>query len=709
MSALDSERPAALSPPQITAAALDEKIWLEGGAGSGKTSAGLARLRQLLAAGVAADSIALFVPQRSLAEPYLQALRAESGYSGGIVRAYTLGSLARQTVETFWFLIAEGAGFAQPQALPNFLSLELVQYFMTRAIEPLVLEREYFHSVRIERARLYSQILDNMNKAALVGFPISEIGSRLKAALGGGIEQAHIFDDAQTCALEFRRYCLAHNLLDFSLYVQLFRERALMLPAARARLSRRFRHVIVDNVEEDNPASHAFLEQLLPGCQSALIIYDSDAGFRRFLGADPENARRLRQYCDRALHFGTSQVMSAGVSALSAQLSQHLSEADAPLERKSDAAPALHWEAHRFHPQMVDWVARQIAELIEERGIKPRDIVVLAPFLSDVLRFSLRERLAKRGIRARSHRPSRALREEPAARALLTLARLAHPRWEYAPAAFDVALALMAGIGGLDFLRAKLLADRLYQRGRLLPFHQLRSAAAQDRITFAIGERYDQLRAWLDAYIEAGGSDAIDIFFRRIFGEVLSRAGFGFYGDAAAGNTAMNLVDSARGFRWSLEFMRRYDDSLDLAADYARMVDRGVIANFYLRDWVAEDEDSVLIAPAYTFLLGNRPVDYQFWLDIGSEAWSRRLYQPLTHPHVLSRGWQPQAVWTDADEAALNRQTLRRLFLALTRRCRRGVYLGYSELSESGYEGRGLLLECIQALLRAAARESADV
>ena len=107
---------------------------------------------------------------------------------------------------------------------------------MTRAIEPLVNQRDYFNSVRIDRARLYSQIVDNMNKAALVGFPISEIGARLKSALGGGVEQAHIFDDAQTCALEFRQYCLSHNLLDFSLYLEIFRDQIMRLPQARAYL-----------------------------------------------------------------------------------------------------------------------------------------------------------------------------------------------------------------------------------------------------------------------------------------------------------------------------------------------------------------------------------------------------------------------------------------------------------------------------------------
>ena len=273
-------------------ATLDQKIWLEGIAGSGKTSAGVGRLLHLLQRGVPAESILIYVPQRSLAQPYLQALRQDTAYRGGQVAIHSIGSLSLQMVEAFWFLIAAEAGFKHPHDLPNFLSLELVQYFMTRAIEPLVDERDYFNSVRINRARLYSQIIDNMNKAAVVGFPITEIAPRLKAALGGGVEQGHIYDDAQTCALAFRDYCLSHNLLDFSLQLQVFCQQVWDLPPAQHHVISRFKHLIADNVEEDNPASHRLLADLLQHCQSALVIYDSDAGFRRFLGADAANARQ---------------------------------------------------------------------------------------------------------------------------------------------------------------------------------------------------------------------------------------------------------------------------------------------------------------------------------------------------------------------------------------------------------------------------------
>jgi len=686
---------------------LDKKIWLDGIAGSGKTTTGVQRMLHLLDEGVSADSILVYVPQKTLAQPYYSALRVDKMRSGGQVTVHTIGSLALKTVEMFWLMVSEEAGFKHPNDLPNFLRLELVQYFMTRAIEPLVDARDYFTSVRIDRARLYSQIVDNLNKSAIVGFPVEDISERLKSALGGDVEQQHIYDDAQICAETFRQYCLDHNLLDFSLQVELFVNYLWTKPQPRNYLTERFTHLIVDNIEEDNPASHRILMDWARECESAFIIYDSSAGFRRFLGADGDNAKRLRDLCDVHVTLDESLVMDDEVQSLGVNLAVRLGE-DYDLDNEANPRPALITEAHRYHPQMVDWIVEQIASLIHDYGASPNEIVVLAPYLSDALRFGLVEGLKAQDIEARSHRPSRALRDEPAARTLLTLARLAHPQWGMPPADFDVTYALMTAIDGLDFIRAKLLTDILYRKATLFPFVNV-NEAMQNRITFQYGERFDRLREWLVEYVDDESAEPIDIFFRQLFGEVLSQEGFGFHDDFDASKTAMNLVDSARNFRWTLDFITDYEADIDLSHEYIKMVERGVIANFYMRDWTMDTEDSVLIAPAYTFLLNNRPVDYQFWLNIGSEGWSRRLYQPLTHPYVLSLQWMLGETWDDEDEQRTNREALSRLILGLTRRCRKAVYLGYSELSESGYEQRGLLLDTIQGMLRRLAQESDNV
>jgi hypothetical protein len=116
--------------------------------------------------------------------------------------------------------------------------------------------------------------------------------------------------------------------------------------------------------------------------------------------------------------------------------------------------------------------------------------------------------------------------------------------------------------------------------------------------------------------------------------------------------------------------------------------------------WRDELADAVFIAPAYTYLMRNRPVEVQFWLDVGSNGWWERLDQPLTHPYVLSRNWQPGDTWTDDHENLHQRDRLRRLMLGLVRRCKRQVYLGISDLGEQGFEQRGPMLNVFQQVLR---------
>jgi hypothetical protein len=132
------------------------------------------------------------------------------------------------------------------------------------------------------------------------------------------------------------------------------------------------------------------------------------------------------------------------------------------------------------------------------------------------------------------------------------------------------------------------------------------------------------------------------------------------------------------------------------------MVQDGVIAAQYLNPWEDPDDSSVFLSPAYTFLISNRPVDIQFWLDIGSPSWYQRLDQPLTHPYVLNRHWKKGELWDAEDELNAAYETLQRITLGLLNRCRRKIFLGISELDIRGYENRGLLIRIIQNVLRQA-------
>jgi superfamily I DNA/RNA helicase len=702
-----AELPLSQDQIQIIEAPLGAKIFLQGPAGCGKTTAGVERMLYLMASGVPGGQILVLLPQRTLGEPYLGALRHPGVLSGGMVSLLTVGGLAQRMVDLFWPLAAAEAGFADPDDLPVFLTLETAQYYMAHLVRPL-LDEGLFDSVTIDRNRLYSQILDNLNKAALAGFAHTEIGERLKQAWVGEAGQLRVYDDVQACASRFREYCLAHNLLDFSLQIEVFWKYLWPLPDCREYLQQTYRHLVYDNIEEDTPVSHDLVGEWLTDLDTALLIYDRGAGLRLFLGADPQDALFLRDRCSLQLELQNSFVATPQVALLARGLETQLQPGIAPqtlaavseAPARPDARSALAFKAQRFYPQMLDWVADQIAQLVHAEGVPPDQIVVLAPFLSDALRFSLSTRLEARQVPARSHRPSRSLREESATQCLLTLAALAHPGW-WLPTRYDVAYALVQAIEGLDLVRAQLLADIVYHVKddalSLASFEAIKPNA-QERITFRLGGRYEGLRLWLEAYRQ-GPPEAFDHFLSRLFGELLSQSGYGFHASFDAGRVTANLIESVQKFRWVAGTLLDAE-GIPLGQEYIQMVRQGVIAAQYVQSWQTQPDGAVLLAPAYTFLMSNRPVDYQFWLDVGSRGWFERLYQPLTHPYVLSRRWTPGRVWTDVDEVQADQEALHRLVVGLLRRCRWKVYLGLSEYSEQGYEQRGPLLKAFWRLLR---------
>jgi hypothetical protein len=625
------------------------RTFLHGPAGCGKTTVGVERLRFLISSGVPGSTILILTPQRTLHDPFLDFSRSPDWQSGTEAEAFTIGGLAHRLCDLFW---------------------------------PLV-----------DRNRLYSQILDSLNKSAAVGFPYTEIGSRLDAAWVGDLAQRRIYAEAQECASRFREYCLQHNLLDFSLQLEIFWRHLWPDPAVQGFLRETHRHLIYDNAEEDVPRAHDLVKQWLPDLESCLLIYDEQAGYRGFLGADHESGWELRHACSNIVQLQHSFVMSAAltksVAALESAIRQPLSIA--PGLRKA-AAPepsdaAITFLRGRYFPEMLDAVASKVNELIASEQASASEVAIVGPYLSDSLRFALTIRLQALGLPVRTHRPSRSLRDEPSARALLTLAYMAHPIWNSPPPAFDV-VGLFMTVLGTDLVRAHLLADIVFRKGfSLLPFEDL-------------GRRYSELRAWLLTYRESG-PQPLDYFFRRVFGEVLSQPGFGLHDRMDEVRIVGSLVESVRKFRLAMEpsILGVDHADFDVGREFMRMLEEGVLAAQYLESWRRAEQEAVLIAPAHAFLMLNRPVAFQFWLDPGSAGWFQRLDQPLTHSRVLNRSWPRDRRWNLAEEESANTDDLSRLAAGLLRRCSQQVYVCASRLGEAGFEQRGRFLLALQQVV----------
>lgn len=687
----------------VATSPLSGSLLINGDAGTGKSTAGAYRLRYLVEQSIPGDSILVLVPQRSLASPYFSQIQSIDFPSSSMPSILTFGGLAQRMISLFWPVIARNAGFSSPNKPCKFLTLETAQYYLASLVDPL-LQQGYFDSLTIDPNRLYSQIIDNLNKSAVVGFPPSEISSRLTQAWSGKPSQSIIYQQGQECALLFRDYCLKNNLLDFSLQLSVFVNHLWPSLVCKKYLQKTYRHLIYDNVEEDIPVAHDIVEEWLPELDSALLIQDTGGGYRTFLGADPQSSQRFFDLCSNKINFLTSHVKTTALDNLEHALNESLLEHKLVNHYYSiDSILPFSIHSFRFYPEVLQWVVSEIQELIEKEHIEPFNIAVLTPFLSDALRFSFSSRFSEAGIPFSTYRPSRSLIDEPAVQTILTLTKLANPGWELKPTQQQVRSALMGSITGCDLVRADLLAKMLY-RPADDPAKPLKSfdnvnPEMQSRITFSIGEKFEKLRTWLmENSTQSIG--VLDHWISRLFGEMLSQSGFALHNDFDSANAISQLIESCRKFRQVLQ----PSDDLQVvgsAREYIRVLEQGILAAQSLTAWTERSKsNAVFLSPAFSFLMTNRPVKYQFWIDIGSQGWWSRLDQPLTQPFILNRNWPKGKIWTDFDEVNNNQQTLARITAGLIRRCSSHIYMCTLGYNEQGMEERGALLMAMQNILR---------
>jgi hypothetical protein len=675
---------------------VNESVFLEGKAGAGKTSCAIAWLNNLLS-NFPGHQILIVVPQRSLGNPFSVFLNQQLNHSGSLPSIWTLGSLTRRMVELFWPLISKEAGFSNPNHPPQFLSTETAQYCMEKAITPF-LEQGFFQSVVLSRNRLYGQILDDLNKSAIIRFPTTEISQWLKSVgnLDAGLSKA--YDQVLICANEFRKYCYSNNLLDFSLQVEVFFNHLWTQDNFKEYFYKNFRALIADNVEEDVPATHDLIKDWLPNIDSAFIVFDQNGGYRSFLGADPTSALSIKSICSVNDHFETKIEHNESIINFSTALNDCISH-----ERNSlatyDFSEVLKISDYHFYPEMIAGVCSQIQDLIYSQEAKPGDIVILSPYLSDALNFSLSNGLKTMNIPNRSSRPSQMYINDPSIRAFFTFAKMAHPQWDLQISFYELRNALMVVLPELDIVKADLIVKTLFSVKQSLEglrsFDTITNHPMQERITFQIGEKIERIRTWIREY-KSLDPLPLDIFFSEIFGELFSQKGFGLFADYSTASRIAQITRSIRVFRqFAVQVMGLDDTSSGL--EYIRSVEKGLLPSAII-NFEEKAENTVLIAPAHTFLMENTKVDYQFWLDIGSLGWWERLNQPLTNPYLLNRNRSQNQLWTEANEYEANQAGMERIVEGLINRCGKMIFVNTVRTNENGAEQRGPLLQAFQTL-----------
>ena len=668
-----------LTDLQRQAAAAEGTSYLFGPAGTGKTTALQQRLLRLLRAGEPAYTILVLVAEPEHRDAYFDAVRASGlgPYAELNVIHYT--RLAQSMVSLFWPLVARDAGFSRPWQPPTFLSYDLAQVLMWRVVNPL-LTQGAFANLRLRPQQIVSQLLDTLNRAALNALSLEEAIARQSRTWAGDPERRFHLDDAATAARAFRRRCLANSMLDLSLTVEVFDTQLVRHPEFHRYFRERYRHLLVDNLEEQTPAGQNFVVGLMGETQTTTVAGDAGGGYKRFLAADPHGAEALRDRFDRVFDFTESFVAPPELGRLADQVENTLLHTKLPTEGAE--ARLLGIVGGRYRREMVNNLAPVLHGLVYDQGIAPRDIAIVVPYMDGALRYMLTAALAEAGLPYRLLRRRTSPREEPRVRAWLTWLALAHPDWGVHPAPYDVAEALTLSIAGLDPARAQLLTDNLYRP-------DVPELAPAEYLPARIVERV--------------GAESIDGFLHSLFNELLAQPRFRPEPDMAGAAVAEWLAGAAARLRRAAPAMSLAGEA-EMGAAFIDAVNQGLVtAN--PPDWgEPPDPNGIVLSTIYAYLLAGEPARVQVWLETAAQGWWDIPRQPLSNAFVLVQSRAPEEPWTIDEDFAVRNELLARIVRGLVARCRDGVILASSDLDRRGQRQDGPLWRALGPLVRARTR-----
>ncbi len=676
---------AQLTPVQTEAIENGQTSFLFGPAGSGKSTALQQRLVRLIGSGEPAYTFLVLVAESDNQGLFFDAIYRASVGPYADLKVTTYASLAREMVSLFWPLIARQAGFERPYQPPSFLSYDLAQILMYRFVAPS-LSLGAFAGLRLRPQQIISQLLDTLNRAALNSLTLAEAMDRQVHTWVGEAEHLRHLQDGMRMIKAFRAHCLENSLLDLSLLVEVFDRQLVNHADFHRYFSERYRHMIVDNVEEQAPAGQNFILSLMPVTQSTAIAYDGGGGYKRFMAADPAEAIKFRQRCHHQLEFGERFVAPAEMASLANQVENALMNTDKP----SSAAGRMisHVIEGRYRREMIEELVAYLAGLVAAGEVAPAEIAIIAPYLDGALRYTLLKAMGEAGLPNRLLRRRISPRDEPRVRAWLTWLALANPSWEEHPSPYDVAEALTLSVYSLDPARAALLVSHLYRREApaLRPVDEL-PAPIVDRVGQEDVELVEELRVWLESQ---GSETPFDILLHRLFAQLLSQPRFQPVPDPAGAAINEWLVGSATRLRQSAKAMG-FPSMGEVGAAFINSIYHGLVTANPPDLGDPPDPDGIIISTIYGYLLAGGPVKLQVWLETAATGWWDIPNQPLSNAFVLAQSRDSHEPWTADQDFAIRNELLSRIVRGLTNRCSGSIILATSDLDRRGQRQDGPL------------------
>lgn len=658
------------------------KLILCGETGTGKTTRLMAEYKRLIEEGrIRSEEILVLLMNRNQSLSWRE--KSSLSVSGRIIRTSFFG-FVQEEITTFYSLVLKKAPEIKKKSIkPVFLTFESSQYLLSMLIESRRNSSEAFSTLAGRDSKIAIDISSDFVKAAAASLSYKDIGARLYSALEvQNDDKKNIFVEVDRIIESYRKRCLECGVMDFAMAMDFYNSILLKDEEYIASLKRRFKYLIVDNLEEAVPMQADFISMFLDIIDGALISYNKDGGYGSIFGGNKEYVeKKVLSKCEiekiNVKPFTCKQEMTE----FSEMLFEGLMNKDKKVKLNADGVNIIRMPETVLRSDMLEEASKTVNNLLEE-GYKPSEIALVSTFADIVTEYVLESKLLKYGFKITNIARKSRFIDNKFVYALITFAYLCHPDEKIVPTKDEVR-ALVSMLLEIDPIRSSILANIICSQNPFAEFPPVENKEIISRIGYSNVNQYNFIRNWINEYRKGEPLD-IDVFFQHVFTEILLVYG----ADEKDIIDIKRLIDSSHSFK---ETISRFN-TIDVNKGFLSMIKNGVKSAESIFDMEERGNDNeIVLCTPMTYLSNSLEHKVILMLGISSAHWTPRCAKEISNPYVLSPTWLMGDTYTEEVEAENQKKNIAVVLKALIRRCGEKFITFESRYSSDGFENDGML------------------
>ncbi|MGY6530639.1 MAG: recombinase family protein [Cyanobacterium sp.] len=545
------------------------------------------------------------------------------------------------------------------------------------------------------------RLLDLLQLAGMAGIPPEDISSNLEKGeifLVDALD-SNLWQTIDKLLLKWRLWCLDKGLLSYGIIYELYWHYLLPNQDYQHSLLKRYGAVFADDLDNFPATMGDLFKFFISHDYRCVFTYNNKGKVRLGLNADPDYLKTIAQNCKQELLTisPTDNKLIKLESSIKILLEENV------IDR--DSYENIFSIKTRARAQLIKEVADFIIDNIKQGNVNPSEVAIIAPGLDEVARFSFLHFFRENAILMEPLQEKRPLIASPLVRSHLTLLGLIFggngrliERDMVAEMLTVLSPKAMTESGlqpSIDPVRAGLLADYCYhidiESPSLLSIDHFTSG---DRLSYNTFIAYNKIRDWVNQLKQETKDKKLSPLI------VIDRINQQYFRDIQSLNYTQ--INNLREFKqsashfWAIQCrLGKEKQTRECLAEFIILLRKGTItANPYPVNPLLSQEKGVTLATIYQYRTSNQKHRWQFWLDAGSNLWSKGGAAELFASPLFLRGWDKKPLTIEYQQNQ-EKDRIDRVIHDLLSRAKDKIFLCHSDLDINGNEQMGGLLSLI--------------